>query len=149
MRSFFPPVRMIDSMEPLPNPAPSYSTAQVLKLAPEFTAHCYFEKEFKKVRLSDYYGQYLVIFFYPRDFGLVCPTEVVAFSEEIEKFKKLKCALLGVSTDSKFAHMQASNTPREKGGLGDINFPLISDATLTMSTEYGCLIDEEERETLR
>lgn len=50
-------------------------------------------------------GKYLVLFFYPLDFTFVCPTEIIAFSERAEDFRKLGCEVLGVSVDSQFTHL--------------------------------------------
>ena len=55
--------------------------------------------------LSDYYGKWLVLFFYPSDFSYVCPTELIAFSDEIEEFKAIDCEVIGVSTDSHYSHL--------------------------------------------
>merc|ERR1712029_488709 len=54
----------------------------------------------KEMKLSDFKGKYLVLFFYPQDFTFVCPTEIIAFSERVEEFKKIGCEVVGASTDS-------------------------------------------------
>ncbi|MEW9032424.1 MAG: redoxin domain-containing protein, partial [Planifilum fimeticola] len=72
----------------------------------------------EKVRLSDYRGKWLVLFFYPLDFTFVCPTEITALSDRYEEFQELNADILGVSTDSKFSHRAWINTPREENGLG-------------------------------
>ena len=74
--------------------------------------------EFSKVSLSDYAGKYVVLLFYPFDFTYVCPTELIAFSEQIESFKEINAEVLGVSTDSHFTHLAWVNTGRTEGGLG-------------------------------
>ena len=84
-------------------------------------------QEFTKLSLSDYKGKYVVLVFYPFDFTYVCPTELISFSENIQKFKDLCAEVLGVSTDSHFTHLAWLKTKREDGGLGKIDYPLIAD----------------------
>ncbi len=99
--------------------------------------------EFGRVSLSDYKGKWLVFFFYPLDFTFVCPTEITALSESYDEFKKLNTEVLGVSTDSKHSHRAWINAARNDGGLGKIQFPLASDITKRVSSDYGVLIEEE------
>ncbi|KAI0978097.1 hypothetical protein GJ496_009070 [Pomphorhynchus laevis] len=79
-------------------------TASIGKPAPAFTTDALIDGRFKSVSLADYKGQYVVLFFYPSDFTFVCPTEITAFSDSADQFKKIGCQLIGCSTDSKFAH---------------------------------------------
>ena len=90
----------------------------------------------KEVQLSDYKGKYLVLFFYPEDFTFVCPTEIIAFSDRVEEFKKLGCEVVGASTDSANCHMAWMRTPRTDGGLGEIDLPLLADPTHAISKAY-------------
>ena len=87
-------------------------------------------------------GQYSVLFFYPLDFTFVCPTEIIAFSNRVEEFKALNTEVVGVSVDSHFTHKAWRNTPLEKGGIGEINFPLVGDLSKSISKDYGVLLDE-------
>nr|WP_200870484.1 peroxiredoxin [Synechococcus sp. BDU 130192] len=116
--------------------------AQVGQLAPDFTATAVIDQEFKTIKLSDYRGQYVVLFFYPLDFTFVCPTEVGAFSDRHGEFQKLNTEVLGVSVDSEFAHLAWIQTDRKMGGVGDLAFPLVSDLNKTISTAYGVLEPE-------
>jgi alkyl hydroperoxide reductase subunit AhpC len=116
--------------------------AIVQKPAPEFSATAVIEGQFKPVKLSDYRGKYVILFFYPLDFTFVCPTEIIAFSDRIEEFKRRDCQILGVSIDSQFTHLAWINTPRNKGGLGETRYPLVADLTKSISRDYGVLIDE-------
>merc|ERR1712136_505552 len=93
----------------------------------------------KDISLNDYSGKYVVLLFYPADFTFVCPTEIIAFSDKVEEFKKEECVVIAVSTDSEFAHMAWINTPREKGGLGQVKIPLLADRTQEISSNYGVL----------
>lgn len=112
---------------------------QVGQIAPDFTATAVIDQEFKMLKLSDYLGKYVVLFFYPLDFTFVCPTEIIAFSDRDEEFKALDTEILGVSVDSEFAHLAWIQTERKQGGIGDINYPLISDLKKEISTTYNVL----------
>ena len=114
----------------------------VTKQAPEFKATAVLpDGSFKEVSLSDFRGKYVVLFFYPLDFTFVCPTEIIAFSDHAKQFEAAGVQLLGCSIDSHFTHLAWRNTPRNKGGLGDIRYPLVSDLTKTISTNYGVLAE--------
>ncbi len=115
--------------------------AFVTKPAPEFTADAVVGEEFKTVSLSDYRGKYVVLFFYPLDFTFVCPTEIIAFSEKAEEFRKRGAEVLGCSVDSKFSHLAWIRTARADGGLGGLKYPLVSDITKSISQDYGVLVD--------
>jgi peroxiredoxin 2/4 len=101
------------------------------------------EKLDKDVSLSDYKGRWLVMFFYPLDFTFVCPTEIIAFSDATEKFRGVGADVLGVSIDSQYVHRAWIKTPRDKGGLGDLNYPLAADLTKEVSRKYGVLIEDK------
>ncbi len=109
--------------------------------APNFTATAVVDGEFKEISLSDYKGQYVYLFFYPLDFTFVCPTEIISFSEANAKFKELNTQVLGVSVDSEFSHLRWIETPRNDGGLGGINYPLVSDINKEISKAFDVLID--------
>jgi peroxiredoxin (alkyl hydroperoxide reductase subunit C) len=84
-------------------------------------------------------GKYVVLFFYPLDFTFVCPTEITAFSDRYDEFKAINTEVLGVSVDSQFSHLAWIQTPRNDGGLGDLNYPLVSDLKREISEAYGVL----------
>jgi len=111
--------------------------------APEFTAQAVVDGEFKQVSLRDYKGKYVVLFFYPLDFTFVCPTEIIAFSDRAEEFKKINCDLIACSTDSHFSHFAWINTPRKEGGLGQMKIPLVADPNHRISRDYGVLKHDE------
>ena len=115
--------------------------ALVQKEAPDFTATAVVNEDFKQIRLSDYRGKYVVLFFYPLDFTFVCPTEIVAFSDRIREFRERGAEVLGCSIDSQFSHLAWIQTPRAKGGLGGLNYPLVADLTKKISADYGVLLD--------
>uniref|UniRef100_A0A2H1VCM4 thioredoxin-dependent peroxiredoxin n=2 Tax=Spodoptera frugiperda TaxID=7108 RepID=A0A2H1VCM4_SPOFR len=72
----------------------------------------------------------------------VCPTEIIAFSERADDFRKIGCEVIGASTDSHFTHLAWINTPRKQGGLGPMNIPLISDKSHRIARDYGVLNEE-------
>ena len=115
--------------------------AQVQKSAPEFTADAVVDGAFKSVKLSDYRGKYVVLFFYPLDFTFVCPTEIIAFSDRNGEFAKRNCQVLGVSVDSKYSHDAWIKTPRSQGGLGELKYPLVADITKKIASDYGVLLE--------
>src|SRR5690606_23352015 len=78
----------------------------VTKLAPSFTAQAVMEDgSFKEIKLEDYRGKYVLLFFYPLGFTFVCPTEIIAFSEAAQSFNQLNVQVLGCSVDSHFSHL--------------------------------------------
>ncbi|MBE9121656.1 MULTISPECIES: peroxiredoxin [Microcoleaceae] len=116
---------------------------RVGQAAPDFAATAVVDQEFKTVKLSDYKGKkYVVLFFYPLDFTFVCPTEITAFSDRHEDFKKIDTEILGVSVDSEFSHLAWIQTDRKSGGIGDINYPLVADLKKTISSDYNVLDPE-------
>lgn len=116
--------------------------AQVQKPAPDFTATAVVNEEFKEIKLADYKGKnYVVLFFYPLDFTFVCPTEIVAFSDRVNEFRQRGAEVIGCSIDSQFSHLAWIQTPREKGGLGGLTYPLVADITKQISSDYGVLLE--------
>jgi len=113
------------------------------KKAPNFKAQAVMpDGSFKQLSLSDYQGKYVLFFFYPLDFTFVCPTEIIAFSDRVAEFEKLGVQVIGCSIDSHFSHLAWRNTPRNHGGLGDIQYPLVADINKTIARDYGVLIEE-------
>lgn len=116
--------------------------AQVQKEAPDFTASAVVDGQIvNEYKLSNTRGKYAVLFFYPLDFTFVCPTEIIAFSDRIADFKSRNCEVIGVSVDSPYSHLAWIETPRAKGGLGDLKYPLVADLTKKISADYGVLLD--------
>lgn len=118
---------------------------QVGKRAPDFDMPSTKDMKSLKenVRLSDYKGKFLVLFFYPLDFTFVCPTELKAFNEKYDALKKAGAEVVAVSTDSVFSHRAWVNTPEDKGGLGPIKYILASDITKDVSRDYGVLMEDK------
>jgi len=107
--------------------------------APEFKANAYVNGELKELSLSDYRGKWVYLLFYPLDFTFVCPTEILAFSRRAQEFRDLGCEVIGVSIDSHFVHKAWVETPRDKGGLGGIDMPLVADMDKQIAASYGVL----------
>ncbi len=113
----------------------------VTKEAPEFAAQAVMpDGSFKEVKLSDYRGKYVLLFFYPLDFTFVCPTEIISFSDRAGEFEKLGVQILGVSVDSHFSHLAWRNTPRTNGGIGSVTYPLVADLNKQIATDYDVLL---------
>lgn len=110
------------------------------KLAPDFSVPTALGngEDFGTAKLSDYKGDWLVLFFYPLDFTFIWPTELRSFSERHDELEKLGAKVLGISTDSEHSHKAWINE-----SLGKLNYPLGSDRTRKASSDYGVLIEEE------
>ncbi|XP_037027745.1 peroxiredoxin-2 [Bradysia coprophila] len=115
--------------------------ANVQQPAPAFKGQAVVDGDFKEIKLEDFKGKYLVLFFYPLDFTFVCPTEIVSFSDRMKEFHDLNTAVVGVSVDSHFSHLAWCNTDRKDGGIGKLQYPLLSDLTKQISRDYGVLIE--------
>jgi peroxiredoxin 2/4 len=115
--------------------------------APDFELDAVVDGGFKKVKLSDYRGgkgkkgKYVVLFFYPLDYTFVCPTEIIAFADEYDKFKKLGAEVMAASVDSTFVHLAWQATPRREGGLGRLPFPHLADLNKTLARDYDVLME--------
>ena len=116
-----------------------FGSARITLPAPAFSGMAYTEGQFKKISLADYAGKYVVLFFYPLDFTFVCPTEICAFNDAAKDFKATGCEVISCSVDSHFTHMEYANKPRSKGGLGEMDIPMLSDLTKSISSDYGVL----------
>ena len=116
---------------------------QIGKIAPNFVTVGVFKKRLGRIRLSDYRGKkYVMLIFYPANFTPVSPTELIALSDNISTFQKLSTQILAVSIDSPFSHLQSLLLSRKEGGLANLNYPLISDLSQTISKDYKLLTEE-------
>lgn len=112
------------------------------KQAPDFTATAVFgDNQIKDLKLSDYRSKYVVMFFYPLDFTFVCPSELIAFDHRLDEFKKRNVEVLGVSIDSQFTHLAWKNTPVEKGGIGQVQYPMVADVKHEICRAYDVEFD--------
>lgn len=112
--------------------------------APEFNAPAVVNGNtfIDSCQLFAFRGKYVVLFFYPLDFTFVCPTELHAFQDKLEEFRKKNVEVLGCSVDSKFSHLAWLNTPRNKGGIQGVTYPLISDINKTIARDYDVLTED-------
>ena len=118
-------------------------SALVTKEAPDFTAQAVMpDNTFAELTLSSFRGKYVVMFFYPLDFTFVCPSEIIAFDTALNDFKEKNAEVIGVSVDSHFTHLAWKNTPREKGGIGNVQYPIVADITKEIARSYGVLFNE-------
>lgn len=116
------------------------------KQAPDFELYAVLaNKTFGKIALQDYLddGKWTILFFYPMDFTLVCPTELTAVSDRYDEFEELDACVLGISTDTVYTHLAWINTDRLHNGVGPLRFPLAADKNMQVSRSYGVLIEEE------
>ncbi|MDH4129287.1 MAG: peroxiredoxin [Spirochaetota bacterium] len=115
----------------------------VTKSAPAFKAQAVMpDNSFKEISLSDYKGKYVVLFFYPLDFTFVCPSEIIAFDHRLGEFESRSVQVIGASVDSHFSHWAWKNTPVDKGGIGQVKFPIIADLSKQISRDYDVLIND-------
>ena len=118
----------------------------VRKAAPAFEADAVVNGDIARVSLKSLQagGKYTLLFWYPLDWTFVCPTEITAFSDRFAEFDAINTSVAAISIDSKFSHLAWVNTPRNKGGLGDMKIPVISDVTKAISKSYGVLVEDPE-----
>jgi len=90
--------------------------------------------------LDQYLGKKDVIFFfYPKDFTFVCPTEILAFQDKLKEFEKRNVAVVGCSTDTENSHLAWLSTPKNKGGIQSVTYPLVADVSKTIAVNFGVL----------
>lgn len=114
------------------------------KPAPHFEGMAWDNGAFKEIKLSDYKGKWVILFFYPMDFTFVCPTEIISFSDSSETFAKLNTVIIGASTDSHYVHREFALRERKQGGLAPLKIPLLADSSHGISKAYGCYIKKGE-----
>jgi len=116
---------------------------QIGKRAPNFVTVGVFKKRLGQIRLSDYRGKkYVMLIFYPANFTPISLTELIALSDHISEFRKLSTQILAVSIDSPFSHLQSLLLSRKDGGLANLNYPLISDLSQSITKDYKLLTEE-------
>jgi len=118
----------------------SSGEAKIGQQAPDFEVDALVDGDFEKVKMSDFKGKYVVLFFYPLDFTFVCPTEIISFSDRAGEFKALNCEVVACSTDSHFSHLAWTQQSRKQGGLGDMQIPILADLNHEVCKKYGTLV---------
>jgi peroxiredoxin (alkyl hydroperoxide reductase subunit C) len=113
------------------------------KQAPDFKANAVVDGQITEgYSLSQFKGsKYVVLFFYPLDFTFVCPTELHAFQAQLADFEKRGVQVVGVSVDSHFSHLAWVNTPKAKGGIEGVTYPLVADLNKTIAADYDVLVE--------
>ncbi len=112
--------------------------------APHFKAKAVVKGEIvDNFSLDAFLGKYVVFFFYPLDFTFVCPTELHAFQDKSLEFEKRDVQIVGCSIDSVYSHFAWLNTPKSKGGIEGISYPLVSDLTKKIASDYQVLQEEQ------
>ncbi len=108
------------------------------KPAPDFTATAVLgNNEIKEITLSSFTkGKYTVLFFWPFDFTFVCPTEIIAFDHRLEEFRKRNVEVVGVSIDSEHTHLAWKSTAVERGGIGQVRYPIVADVRHLIARAY-------------
>lgn len=116
------------------------------KEAPDFTAAAVMPDN----SINDHFnlrqyanGKYIVLFFYPKDFTFVCPTEIIAFNNRLKDFQGRNTVVVSVSGDNEFTHLAWKNTPVDKGGVGNLQFPMVADLSHAIARNYDVLYNEE------
>ncbi len=115
------------------------------KKAPDFNAKAVINGNdiVDNFSLSQFEGnKYVVLFFYPADFTFVCPTELIAFQQQIEAFKSRNVEVIGVSTDSEFSHWKWLQTEKNQGGIKGVRYPVVADSGMTIAENYDVLAAE-------
>ncbi|HHT9119872.1 MAG TPA: peroxiredoxin [Candidatus Hypogeohydataceae bacterium YC41] len=107
--------------------------------APQFEEMAYVNGEFKKIKLSDYNGKWVVLFFYPLDFTFICPTELEGFSKNYKEFERLGAVIIGASTDSQYSHKAWFERDERLRGTP---YPILADTSHRVSRAYGVLVEE-------
>ncbi len=116
-------------------------TVLVTQEAPLFTATAVLPDDTVKddFALAELRGKYVALVFYPLDFSVVCPTELLAIDHRIEQFRARDCEVVGISVDSPHTHRTWRRTPIDDGGIGPIRFPLVADFSKRITRDYGVL----------
>lgn len=110
----------------------------VNRIAPDFKAQAVMgDGSIGELKLSDYRGKHVVLFFWPLDFTFVCPSEIIAHEHRRKAFETLGVQLIGVSIDSQFTHFAWRSTAIEKGGIGEVGFPIVADVNHEIVRAYG------------
>lgn len=114
------------------------------KQAPKFQAKAVIgNKIINHFSLDQYQEKNIIFFFYPLDFTFVCPTELHAFEAKLKEFQQRNTEVVACSIDSVYSHHAWLATPKSKGGIKGVTYPIVSDINKTISRDYGVLFEEE------
>lgn len=118
------------------------SSLLVGRKAPYFSGKAVCKGEIIELSLDRFQGKYVVLFFYPLDFTFVCPTELHAFQDKLQEFVKRGAEVVGCSIDSCYTHQAWMNTPKAKGGIEGIQYPILADLNKKIATDYHVLEEQ-------
>ncbi len=110
--------------------------------APEISCDAVVNGLIKKISLQDFQNKYKLLFFYPLDFTFVCPTELHMLQKDLHEFHARNTEVLAISVDSAYSHLAWLNTPKNKGGIEGIAYPLLADITKSIARDYGILNEQ-------
>jgi len=113
---------------------------EINKQAPKFEAKAFHENDIKTVKLDNYKGKWVVLFFYPADFTFICPTELGEMANSYEELKQMEVEVLSVSTDTAFVHKAWWDNSET---IKKIQFPMVADPNGEICRSYGTYIAEE------
>lgn len=120
------------------------NTLLIGRMAPHFSAKAVVKgKIVESFSLKDLLDKYVVLFFYPLDFTFVCPTELHAFQEKLSEFEKRGAQVVGCSVDSGYSHLAWIDTPKCKGGIEGVTYPILSDLNKSIAKDYHVLFEAE------
>lgn len=108
--------------------------------APDFEEDALVVDEIKKIKLSDYRGKWVILFFYPADFTFVCPTELGELATHYDEFKKMGVEVISVSTDTAFVHKAWKDS---SDTIKPVKFPMLADPARRVTKSYQTLIEDE------
>jgi peroxiredoxin (alkyl hydroperoxide reductase subunit C) len=117
------------------------------KKAPKFSAPAVVNGDeiVEGFSLDQFLGKkYVVFYFYPKDFTFVCPTEILAFQSKLAEFESRDCVVVGCSTDTENSHLAWLSTPKNKGGIEGVKYPIVADTSKSIAINYGILGGEYE-----
>ncbi|XKL67261.1 hypothetical protein PGB90_010681 [Kerria lacca] len=118
----------------------SYNIATVTKQAPFWKAKAIVNGHISELKLNDYLGRYLILFFYPQDFSRLCAKEIIELSDRISEFRNINTEVVACSVDSYLTHQVWSKMSKNEGGVSYPKIPLLSDYTHEISKNYGCYL---------
>lgn len=98
-------------------------------------------KEFQEITNDIHQGKWMVMFWWPKDFTFVCPTEIAEFNRSAAEFSDRDTVLVGASTDSEFVHLAWRNDHKD---LKDLRFPMLADTSKSLAEELGILEENEK-----
>ena len=99
------------------------------------------DKEFRTISNEDYKGKWVVMFWWPKDFTFVCPTEIAEFNKNYGEFRDRNANLIGASTDSEFVHLAWR---KDHDDLRGLQFPMLADTSKSLAGELGILEENEK-----